>query len=600
MSGEVVIRDAAAGAWLRFQNPREVIETERLSEVLPCLRRVEALVRQERLYAAGFLSYEAAPAMDRALAVRESRGTPLVWFGLYSAPQPIQLQPPEPGCKPPPEWLPSGARADYEAAVAAVRECIARGETYQVNYTLRLRHAWSGDPWEFFLRLVEPQPPPYAAYVETARLAVCSASPELFFRLRGAEIVSRPMKGTAPRGRWLAEDLARAQGLAQSAKDRAENAMIVDMMRNDLGRIARVGSVQVRDLFRVERYETLWQMTSTVAAETAAPVSEILAALFPCASVTGAPKPNTMKIIAGLETAPRGIYTGTIGMIAPERQAQFNVAIRTVVIDKARGTAEYGVGGGVVWDSTPQGEYEECLLKSRILSQRRPDFSLLESMLWDAVAMPQAADNGGYFLLDEHLRRLAESAEYFAFPLDEPQVRRKLSELAAALPRVPHKVRLLVSRAGAIRCEAAPIDPRDAPDPARLELAARPVRSDDPFLYHKTTNRAVYEAAQAGPTRSGEVLLYNERGEITETLTANVVARIGGELWTPPVECGLLAGTFRARLLAEGKIRERVLPLEMLNEIDELFAINSVRKWRRATLRPRPTLRTTPRPHPPA
>ncbi|MGD0897562.1 MAG: aminodeoxychorismate synthase component I, partial [Thermoguttaceae bacterium] len=566
------------------------------------------------------------------------------------------------------DWLPSVSQSDYTAAVAELRECIARGETYQVNYTLRLRRPWTGDSWEYFLELVEAQHAPYAAYVDTGRLAVCSASPELFFRLDGLAIHSRPMKGTAPRGRWYADDIARASQLARSEKDRAENAMVVDMIRNDLGKIARVGSVRVCDLFHVERYPTLWQMTSTVAAETTASVSEILAALFPCASVTGPPKPNTMKIIAGMETAPRGIYTGAIGMIGPDRQAQFNVAIRTVVIDRALGEAEYGVGGGVVWDSTPEGEYQECLLKARILTERRPDFSLLETMLWEPpegapgnepvggrkgtvpFSRPcrptlrvgarwcprksgQSPGYGGYFLLDEHLRRLGESAEYFGFPWDEGRARQELAALAASLPQAPQRVRLLLSREGEVSCEAAAMDlslKRDSPifadarigtvpaEPVRLELAARPVRSDDPLLYHKTTHRAVYEAAIAGAgkrhpegTRSpfvrsrapterwsravpangdcplfpcDDVLLYNERGEITETCIANVVARVGEDLWTPPSECGLLAGVFRGRLLAEGRIRERVLPLDMLGRIDELFVINSVRKWRRAVL----------------
>ena len=192
------------------------------------------------------------------------------------------------------------------------------------------------------------------------------------------------MKGTTARGLWPEDDRRRAAALAASEKDRAENAMIVDMMRNDLGRIARIGSVRVSDLFRVERYPTLWQMTSRVSAETRASLAEIFAAMFPCASITGAPKANTMRIIAETETAPRRIYTGSIGLISPGRRAQFNVAIRTVLVDKDRQQAEYGVGGGVVWDSTPEGEYEECLLKARILTAHRPDFSLLESLLWTA------------------------------------------------------------------------------------------------------------------------------------------------------------------------------------------------------------------------
>jgi para-aminobenzoate synthetase/4-amino-4-deoxychorismate lyase len=320
-------------------------------------------------------------------------------------------------------------------------------------------------------------------------------------------------------------------------------------------------------------------MTSCVSAETAADLAEIFAALFPCASITGAPKANTMRIIARNETEPRRVYTGSIGWISPGRRARFNVAIRTVLIDKARREAEYGVGGGVVWDSTPQGEYDECLLKAKILSAARPEFSLLETLLW----MPEE----GYFCLDEHLRRLRQSAEYFAFPRCEEAAAEELAALAARLPAMsptPHKVRLLAARDGKISCEAEPIVAGGFPDPVRLELAAGPIDASDPFLYHKTTHREVYAAAEAGCREGDDVLLYNHLGEVTETTRGNIVVRYGGDLWTPPVACGLLAGTYRARLLAEGKIRERAVPLETLAECDELFFINSVRLWRKARL----------------
>ncbi len=421
-------------------------------EVMDCLRRVETLVESRGLYAAGFLSYEAAPAFDRALVVRESAGFPLVWFGLFERVEQIaNLRGNLANCptvpREPVPWQPSVTAGEYALMVARLRERIAAGETYQVNYSFRLRQP-AGDPWEMFLELVEAQAASYAAYIETERFAVCSASPELFFELQGERIVTRPMKGTTARGRWTEEDRQRAAALAASEKDRAENAMIVNMMRNDLGRIARVGSVRVSDLFRVERYPTLWQMTSCVSAETRAPLAEIFAAMFPCASITGAPKANTMRIIAETEIAPRQVYTGSIGLIAPGRRARFNVAIRTVLVDKDRQLAEYGVGGGVVWDSTPEGEYAECLLKARILTAHRPEFSLLESMLW--------TPEGGFWLLEEHLRRLMGSADYFDFPCNAEEIRAALNVLASGLPPQPHKVRLLIDRAGLVATEAAP------------------------------------------------------------------------------------------------------------------------------------------------
>jgi para-aminobenzoate synthetase/4-amino-4-deoxychorismate lyase len=514
-----------------------------------------------------------------------------LWFGLFPAVETIAILPPAaaPDLRPPTSdlrppispWQPSVTAEAYAAVVARLRDAIAAGETYQVNYSFRLKQPAGSDPWNLFQALVAAQQPPYAAYVETQRYAICSASPELFFELDGRRIASRPMKGTIARGRWYEEDMARARELAASEKNRAENAMIVDMVRNDLGRIARRGSVQVSDLFRVERYPTLWQMSSRVSAETAAGLAEIFAALFPCASITGAPKASTMRIIARSETEPRRVYTGSIGWFGPGRRARFNVAIRTVLIDKVRREAEYGVGGGVVWDSTPQGEYDECRLKARILSTRRPEFSLLETLLW--------TPDDGYFCLPEHLRRLRESAEYFGFPRCDEAAADELAALAARLSGVPHKVRLLAARDGKITCQAEPIGhplagQGEFPDPVRLELAAGPIDAADVFLYHKTTHREVYAAAQSGCRAGDDVLLYNRLGEVTETLRGNVVVRCGTDLWTPPVSCGLLAGTYRARLLALGKIRERMVPLEMLAECDELFLINSVRLWRKARL----------------
>jgi len=574
---KVVLHNAAIGVWQSFTRPCKIVETCRHDEVINSLRRVEHLVESQGLCAAGFVSYEAAPAFDRVLSVRESPGFPLLWFGLFPAMEMIAL-PSHASTRQKLDapWQPSVTADEYAAVVCRLRDAIAAGETYQVNYTFRLKQLASSDPWSLFENLVAVQQPPYAAYVETDRYAICSASPELFFALDDQRITSRPMKGTIARGRWYADDQSRAADLAASEKNRAENAMIVDMMRNDLGRIARVGSVRVSDLFRIERYPTLWQMTSCVSAETGAGLAEIFAAMFPCASITGAPKASTMRIIAQNESEPRRIYTGSVGWIAPGRRAQFNVAIRTVLIDKLRQEAEYGVGGGVVWDSTPQGEYDECLLKAKILSTTRPEFSLLETLLW--------TPGDGYFCLSEHLRRLRESAEYFGYPRCDEAAAHELVALAAKLPAVPHKIRLLVARDGKISAEADPIRRGEIPDPIRLELAAEPIDAADPFLYHKTTHRAIYTAAAVGCCAGDDVLLYNQLGEVTETLRGNLVMRCGKDLWTPPVSCGLLAGTYRTQLLAEGKIRERTVPLEMLPECDELFFINSVRLWRKVRL----------------
>jgi para-aminobenzoate synthetase/4-amino-4-deoxychorismate lyase len=410
----------------------------------------------------------------------------------------------------------------------------------------------------------------YAAYLDIGPFVICSASPELFFQLNDRDLIARPMKGTIERGRTLVEDNEKANWLQKSEKNRAENVMIVDMIRNDLGRVSAVGSVEVTSLFDVERYPTLWQMTSTVRGKSKAPLVEVLQALFPCASITGAPKVRTMQIIASLETEPRGLYTGCIGYLAPGRQAQFNVAIRTVQIDMANNQAEYGVGGGIVWDSSTSSEYEECQTKARILFDKQPEFQLLESLLWSPTQ--------GYLLLDEHLQRMADSADYFGFRADLGLIRRKLIETSDCLPRQPHKIRLLLNRDGSNIVEAEFLEPIDGGHKT-VSLALEPIDPENVFLYHKTTYRKIYEQARAGHPASDDVLLWNNRGELTEATTANIVMRLHGELVTPPVDSGLLAGTYRAKLLANGEIREQVLSLDDLNYFDELYLINSVRKW---------------------
>jgi len=384
------------------------------------------------------------------------------------------------------------------------------------------------------------------------------------------------MKGTAARGRTLEEDDAMAQWLHHSEKNRAENVMIVDMMRNDMGRIAETGSVCVRSLFDVERYPTLWQMTSTVIAITDAPFRDIMAALFPSASITGAPKPRTMQIIAELETTPRHIYTGCIGFITPGRRAQFNVAIRTVLINKDSGNAEYGVGGGIVWDSVSREEYLECQIKARVLLKRHPPFSLLETMLW--------TPEDGYFLLDEHLQRLRDSAKYFGITLDLADVLEQLKALTVSSFDRPHKARLLVAQDGAISCESSPLDESEKHHPIQLRLAPTPVNSSNPFLYHKTTNRRIYDDARNARPDCDDVILWNEKGEITETCVGNIIVFHNGKFITPPVSCGLLPGTFRTRLIDDGKIAEAVLTVEDLKKSNNIFVINSVRMWRRAFL----------------
>jgi para-aminobenzoate synthetase/4-amino-4-deoxychorismate lyase len=574
MRESCLIQDADTGLWWRFAEPKAALGATRLEEVLPTLREIEARVNAENLWAAGYISYEAGPAFDDAISARAPGALPLVQFRLFAAPELTRLPPAPQESRAQYRWTATVERNQYDDAIARIRHLIAEGETYQVNYTLRLRAPVEEPPQALFLRAVRANAPRHGAFLDCGRFAICSASPELFFRLDGEELVSRPMKGTAGRGLWLAQDEAYARGLASSPKDRAENVMIVDMARNDLGRICRTGSVRAPELFTLERYPTVWQMTSTVSGRTSAPVADILRALFPPASVTGAPKPRATRIISELETTPRGVYTGCIGFIAPGRRARFNVAIRTACFDFAERVVEYGVGGGIVWDSTSAAEYEECLLKARIVTTPLPEFALLETLLWEP--------EGGYFLLDGHLERLSRSARYFGVPADLAAIRERLARLAEGFAPCAQRVRLTLAGDGSSACTAEPLAP--LPAPVRLGIAAAPVASDDPFLHHKTTHRPVYEDALASCPGSDDVVLWNERGEVTETTIANLVVELDGERVTPPVECGLLAGVFRSHLIDQGLVRERRLALDELRRASRIWVVNSVRRWRDAVL----------------
>ena len=550
---------------LRCVGPAGTVCARSVDEVRGCVQEIEAAVAGG-LYAAGFIAYEAAPAFNEVLATHPPGEAPLLWFGLYedmaasppdeAGPQSFRVGP----------WTAEVSEREYLEAVRRIRELIAAGDTYQVNYTFPMGAAFEGDPLSWYRCLCRAQGAEHTAFIDCGRFKILSASPELFFRLEGDLLETRPMKGTRPRGRWPEEDRRAAAELAASEKDQAENVMIVDLLRNDMGRVSETGSVHVSSLYDIERYETVWQMTSTITSRTSATVPEILAALFPSGSVTGAPKVRTMQIIRDLEPFPRGVYCGAVGWWAPDRRAEFNVAIRTVTVDLEKGQARYNVGGGVTWGSTPEGEYEECRVKAAVLSQRRPDFELLESLLFD----------GEYFLLDEHMARLASSAEYFRFEVDPQAIRLALREKAKTFQGGPLKVRLLVAKDGAFRIEAAPATPAT---PVRLGFAAEPVDDADVFLYHKTTRREVYEHARASRPDCDDVLLWNQREEITETTATNVVLDLDGECLTPPVGSGLLAGTMRGRLLACGEIREAVLTKADVSRAKSIRLINSVRKW---------------------
>lgn len=566
---EVLLRDGEQ--WLHFTQPQQIIIAETLHDVILALHKVEQRLEQDGLHAAGFLSYESAPAFDSSHLAKPITEFPYLWFGLYPEPRTVHL--PEPhGTKPVLDWQPTTERDTYNSAIEKIREYISQGQTYQVNYTMRLQTDFNIDAWEFFLHLVQTQNN-HAAYIDTGRYVICSASPELFFRLDGETITCRPMKGTVKRGRTTTEDQAQAEWLKNSEKNRAENVMIVDMIRNDLGRIAKIGSVRVPELFHTERYPTLWQMTSTVTAETTASLPRIFSALFPCASITGAPKVSTMRIINELETTPRKMYTGSIGYISPDKKASFNVAIRTAVINRETRKAEYGVGGGIVWDSTSADEYSEALLKARLLTDTSPIFSLFETMLW--------TPDEGFYLKERHVARLLDSADFFDFPSSRNIVEAYLQKISDGFTST-QRVKILLDKQGKLQSESAHYLPSEKV--LQVRLAKEPVDSNNIFLFHKTTVRDVYENARADFPGCDDILLYNEHGELTEFTIGNLVVELGGELLTPPLECGLLAGTFRAHLIDAGQLTERTVHVSELARCTRVFRINSIRKWENVKL----------------
>ena len=558
--------------------PHRVISAHRIEDVRPALQQAEQAAA-DGAWVAGFVAYEAAPAFDPALTTHAHAGVvPLVWFGVFEPPAAASSVD-DPAAPPLPQlaWSADVARADYDDAIRVIREAIADGSVYQVNHTIRFRAQCSIEPLDLYNALVAAGHGRYHALIDTPDWAVVSASPELFIDVRDGAVTTRPMKGTARRGRWAAEDDAAAVRLAHSGKDRAENLMIVDLLRNDFGRVARFGAVEVRDMFAVETYPTVHQMTSTITARLRDGVSvdDIFAAAFPCGSVTGAPKIAALEHIARLEPSPRGVYCGAIGVLRPDGTATFNVAIRTLVIEKATDTAVYGAGGGITWDSVADAEYDEVVAKAALLTDAPvPAFDLLETMRLEKGAIPR---------LDLHLDRLAASARYWEFSEDAPRrAAAALDELRATVVTGTWRVRMTVSRTAHVSITRVRMDDqadRDADDVRTVVLADTPIDSRDRLLYHKTTARAAYDVRRAAHPDAFDVLLHNEDGCITEFTIGNVVVEDDGELTTPPLDAGLLAGTFREQLLRSGDVREAELRIADLERVTRMWLVNSLREW---------------------
>jgi len=557
---------------LVFSAPRALLLAHRADEVADVLNEAQAQARAG-CWVAGFVAYEAAPAFDASFRVRQPAGLlPLAAFASFDAPAPGHLEPMplEPGaggfdCGP---WRMESPRTSVIADIECLRKRIVEGDFYQVNLTTRLVAHFAGSAKALFDALCAAQPAGYGIHLQGGAWEILSVSPELFFDWRADGLLTtRPMKGTAPRYADAVKDAAAARSLRSSDKECAENLMIVDLLRNDLSRIAATGTVSVPRLFEIEALPTAWQMSSTVQCMTQPGIglADVFAATFPCGSVTGTPKLAAMAAIAALEASPRGAYCGAIGIIRPGGHATFNVGIRTVCIDHVASRIECGVGSGIVFDSVPDAEYAEWLVKRRFLLRATACFELLETL---------ALEDGRYLLEVQHLARLAQSADHFGFPCAPARVGAALAAVAAEHPAGRWRVRLLLDREGCVRAEAFVLEP--PPDQVEVVLADSPITGDEEFLRHKTTQREAYAAFEPPPGLF-DTLLWNVHGELTEFTRGNVVVELDGRRLTPPLCCGLLPGVQRAALLASGEIVEEVVVKDALPRITGLWFINSVR-----------------------
>ncbi len=580
----------AGGRSLLFTAPQEIVCVSEPGGIEAALQKIsDGLARG--LHAAGYFAYELGYCLEPKLRglLPEGRDTPLFWIGLFKEPQPLNDDETR-------RWLEthggaehakisnlrlSWTREQYGSAFKSVKDYITAGDVYQINLTQKFFFDFDGDAAALYAALRRKQRVAYGALIATPELSVLSLSPELFFRREGQHMSTRPMKGTAPRGRTPREDARLKTWLAMDEKQRAENLMIVDLLRNDLARVSRIGSVEVTDLFTVETYRSVHQMTSGITAELRSDMGlgDMLHALFPCGSVTGAPKVRAMEIIRELEGGPRGVYTGAIGHIAPSGDCQFNVAIRTVVLDGQSG--EMGIGGGIVADSKEDSEYEECLLKAHFLTKVDASFELIETLRYE--------EGKGYHLLERHLARLQASAQHFGYPFSRAAVLAALDEEASRITAQVALVRLLLGEEGAITVSAREIELPTKDTVWRFVISDQRVDEKDPLFYHKTTRRQFYDAEmerQKALTGCDEVVFLNTRGELTEGTRTTLFVEQDGRLFTPALACGLLPGTLREELLdlPRAAASEAVLTPADLARADRIYLGNSVRGLVRAEL----------------
>ncbi|MGK0288953.1 MAG: para-aminobenzoate synthetase/4-amino-4-deoxychorismate lyase [bacterium] len=567
-----------------FLKPQKIITTTKFSEIPACFQEIQDELEKGN-WVTGYFAYECGAFFEERIQFPENEN-PLLWLGVYSEPSifdhqtglfqnPPPVEPDQKESYQVSNFSFSYSKEEYQKKISKIKSYIQNGETYQINFTGESSFSFQGSPLALYQALQEKQQVSYSAFLNQGDQQIISLSPELFFLRDREKIASRPMKGTIQRGQTQEEDQRLKNLLQSDEKSRAENVMIVDLIRNDLGKVAELGSVKTSKMFEIEEYQTLHQMTSTVEAKLKKEVSyfDIFQAIFPCGSVTGAPKIRSMEIIQELEDSPRGVYTGAIGYFSPEDKAVFNVPIRTVSIKENQGLM--GIGSGVVWDSVAEHEFKECLLKAKFL-QDNEQFSLIETMLWENAHLPY---------LGLHLKRVLESAKNFDIPLQKKYFLERLSNVTKNLKKTTrYKVRCLVSQKGEVSIETTNLKQQKFEERTIAVLDTQENFSENPFFFHKTTKRELYKKAfqQAQKLNFADILFSNEKGELTEGSISNLFIVKGGVYYTPPVSCGLLNGVFRQYLLHSlPNVEEKVLTYDDLLSADQVYLTNAIQKMRR-------------------
>lgn len=551
---------------LTFTNPLEIITTTNLTEVGDCLIKIQKAV-DDGYYVAGYLSYEVTYTFFNEKINDKQRTLPLLWFGVFSGPNKSQTSPTTNKHYHIGNWTMLESKDHYMTNFKKIMESIKQHDIEQLNYTTKFQADFQGDSFTYYERLKNAQQSNYSAYLQLEDVDILSISPELFFKVKNNHIYVKPMKGTIHRGKTSEEDEINKNWLQQSTKNKYENKLIVDLMEHELTPITTKDESSHTNLYQIETYPTVHQMISLMKRKLHphTPITTIIKTLFPCGSISGVPKKETIQLINKLEGFSREVYCGAIGYITPTNEAIFNVPIRTVTIDSQQQLASYSAGGAITKHSTPEEEYGEVLTKTKVLTKPKPDFELLETI---------GLVDGEYIVLEEHLARLIASANYFDISITKNKVLKKLTSIAASHPLGSWRIRITLSKTGNLHFDYTETN---ALNNFSVGIADKPIDKDDIFHYHKTTNRTIYTRHQK--THLFDVILWNENQEVTEFTIGNIVVEIDGNYYTPPITCGLLPGTYREFLLKSRQIKEKIVHLSELTSATNIWLINSVRQW---------------------